>query len=227
MAIAQTELEFMREVLPFWGSLTQNQKERLEKSASAFTVKKGQSLHDGSQDCLGLILVKTGHLRAYILSETGKEITIYRLFERDICIFSAACMLKNITFDIYIEAECESRVLLIPTAVYNELNESALAVSSFTNQLISSRFSDVMWIMEQVLFTSFDRRLANFLLEQSAVDGSDTLHITQEAIANHLGSAREVVTRMLKYFQSEGMVTLFRGGVTISNRKKLEKLSEK
>ncbi|QEY34979.1 Crp/Fnr family transcriptional regulator [Caproiciproducens galactitolivorans] len=227
MAIAKTELEFMKEALPFWNALSQNQKERIEATASAFTVKKGQSLHDGSQDCLGLILVKSGHLRAYILSDTGKEITIYRLFERDACIFSAACMLKNITFDISIEAESESRVLLIPTAVYNELNESTLAVSGFTNQLISSRFSDVMWIMEQVLFTSFDRRLANFLLEQSAVEGSDTLHITQEAIANHLGSAREVVTRMLKYFQSEGMVSLFRGGVTISSRKKLEKLSEK
>lgn len=227
MAISPSELEFMREVLPFWDSLTPNQKERLEKTASAFTVKKGQSLHDGSLDCLGLILVKSGHLRAFILSETGKEITIYRLFERDICIFSASCMLKNITFEIYIEAECESRVLLIPTAVYNELNENTLAVSNFTNQLISARFSDVMWIMEQVLFTSFDRRLANFLLEQAAVDGSDTLHITQEVIANHLGSAREVVTRMLKYFQSEGMVTLFRGGVTIKDRKRLEKLTEK
>nr|WP_319489775.1 Crp/Fnr family transcriptional regulator [uncultured Caproiciproducens sp.] len=224
MAVTQTEFAFMKEAFPFWNSLTERQKNMLEQSAVSSVYEKGQRLHDGSQDCMGLIMVLSGHLRAFILSETGKEITIYRLLERDICIFSASCMLKNISFDIYIEAEQETRILLIPTAVYNELNQTSLAVSNFTSQLISSRFSDVMWVMEQVLFMSFDRRLANFLLEQSTIDGTDTLNMTHETIAKNMGSAREVITRMLKYFQSEGMVSLFRGGITITDRKKLEKL---
>ena len=91
---------------------------------------------------------------------------------------------------------------------------------------MASRFSDVMWVMEQVLFASFDQRLAIFLEAQSNVDGSDTLHMTQEEIARHLGSAREVVTRMLKYFQAEGIVELFRGGLTIIDRKKLHRLAQ-
>ncbi|MGX8701896.1 Crp/Fnr family transcriptional regulator [Caproiciproducens sp.] len=224
MAVTQKELAFMREAFPFWNQLTQRQQNLLEQSVSVSSYRKGQRLHDGAQDCMGLILVLSGHLRAFILSDTGKEITIYRLFERDICIFSASCMLKNISFDIYIEAAEDSRILLIPTAVYNELNQTCLAVSNFTSQLISSRFSDVMWVMEQVLFMSFDRRLANFLLEQSAIAGSSTFSITHETIAKNMGSAREVVTRMLKYFQSEGMVSLSRGGITITDPKKLEKL---
>ena len=224
MAVTKTELAFMKESFPFWNSLTERQKALLEQSAVCTSYGKGQRLHDGAQDCMGLILVMSGHLRAFILSDTGKEITIYRLFERDVCIFSASCMLKNISFDIYIEAEQDTRIILVPTAVYNELNQTALAVSNYTSQLISSRFSDVMWVMEQVLFMSFDRRLANFLLEQAAIAGGDTLNITHETIAKNMGSAREVVTRMLKYFQSEGMVSLFRGGITITDHKKLEKL---
>lgn len=224
MAVTKTELAFMKESFPFWNSLTERQKALLEQSAVCTSYGKGQRLHDGAQDCMGLILVMSGHLRAFILSDTGKEITIYRLFERDVCIFSASCMLKNISFDIYIEAEQDTRIILVPTAVYNELNQTALAVSNYTSQLISSRFSDVMWVMEQVLFMSFDRRLANFLLEQAVIAGSDTLNVTHETIAKNMGSAREVVTRMLKYFQNEGMVSLSRGGITITDHKKLEKL---
>ena len=224
MAITQAELAFMGESLPFWDHITQAQQTQLAQTVTMHTYAKGQSLHNGSLDCVGLILVKSGQIRAFILSEAGKEITLYRLFERDMCIFSASCMLKNINFDIYMEAEHDSCVLLIPTAVYNALNQSSLAVSNYTSQLISSRFSDVMWVMEQVLFTSFDKRLANFLLEQSVIDDSDTLSITHDVIAKHLGSAREVVTRMLQYFQNEGMVSLSRGGIALLDKNKLKQM---
>lgn len=224
MNITETELTFTRENFPFWKTLTKQQQKLLEQSVTLHDYLQGESLHNGAEKCTGLVLVKSGQIRAFILSDSGKEITLYRLLENDICIFSASCIMKNINFDIYLQAEQDSRILLIPTVVYKELNESCLAVSDFTNQLMSSRFSDVMWVMEQVLFMSFDRRLANFLLEQRAIDSSDTLNLTHEMIARHLGSAREVVTRMLKYFQNEGMVSLFRGGITITDKKKLEKL---
>ena len=224
MAVTKEELDFMEEALPFWNSLTQNQKDILQSSAISLSYSKGDKLHRGPHDCMGLILVKSGELRAYIISETGKEITLYRLFERDICILSASCMLKNINFDIYVEANHDSNIILIPTPVFDELNQNSLEVSRYTGELISSRFSDVMWVMEQVLFSSFDKRLASFLLEQSVADSSDIIHITHEEIAKNLGSAREVVTRMLKYFQNEGMVSLFRGGITITDKEKLKKL---
>lgn len=164
-------------------------------------------------------------MRAYIVSETGKEITLYRLLERDICIFSASCMLRNISFEIQVEAEKDTEAFLIPSSVYQDLLKKSIHVSDYTNQLMSSRFSDVMWIMEQVLFMSFDKRLALFLLEQSNIEGSNRLLITHETIAKHMGTAREVVTRMLKYFAAEGIVELFRGGILLKDTDKLTRMT--
>jgi len=99
-------------------------------------------------------------------------------------------------------------------------------VANYTNELMATRFSDVMWLIEQIMWKSLDKRVAAFLLEESAIENSDTLKITHEAIANHLGSHREVITRTLKYFQNEGMVKLSRGTVELADKTKLEELSE-
>ena len=222
----QLELAFLKDALPFWEKITEEQRALLQNAATGRFFREGESLHNGSADCIGLLLVKSGQIRVFIVSESGKEITLYHLFERDICIFSASCMMKNINFDVHVQAEKDSRIILIPTSVYDQLNKTSLPVSDYTNQLMSSRFSDVMWVMEQVLFMSFDQRLALFLLEQAAIDGTKALAITHETIAKHLGSAREVVTRMLKYFQNEGMVTLSRGAIAITDMAKLKKLAE-
>ena len=224
MPLSEQDLNFMKNALPFWDKLKKDEQEKILKEVSVVTYKSGTILHKGSLDCTGVMVIKRGQLRVYLISDLGKEITLYRLFERDICIFSAACMLKNINFEVYIESEKETTVFLIPTAIYKNLMQSSLAVSDYSNQLISSRFSDVMWMIEQVLFMSFDRRLALFLIEQSNIENSDTLKITQETIARNMGSAREVVTRMIKYFQEEGLVKSFRGGIQITDRKGLEKL---
>lgn len=216
----QEDLSYIRETLPFWDSLSDAQKQRLCGEITMRVFSKGSIIHGGKNDCAGLLLVRSGQVRAYIVSDAGKEITLYRLFDRDICIFSASCMMKNISFNVTVEAEKDTGVFMIPAAIYQELLNTSLAVSDYTNQLMSSRFSDVMWIMEQILFMSFDKRLAMFLLDQAAIEGSDKLTITHEMIAKHLGSAREVVTRMLKYFAAEGMVELFRGGILIKDRKK-------
>lgn len=225
MSLNQSDLLFLRQSLPFWSRLSEREKKLVESSSAVRSHPAGSSLHNGSADCSGLFVVKSGQVRTFILSDAGREITLFRLFERDICIFSASCMLKNIRFDVFIEAAQDSETILIPTAVYNELNHDSIAVSDYTNQLLSSRFSDVVWLLEQILFMSFDRRLAMFLLEESAISGGDLLTTTHEEIAKNMGTAREVVTRMLRYFQSEGLVRLSRGEIRILDRKKLEILS--
>ncbi len=217
---------FFADTLSFWKELRETQRDMLKQTMVLKQFVTGESMRSGSENCSGLFLIKSGQVRAYIVSENGKEITLYRLFDRDVCIFSASCMMKNIAFDVYIEVEKETLAYLIPIAVFRKLSEESLPVMAFTNQLMASRFTEVMWIMEQALFMSFDKRLANFLLEQSNIEGMDYLEITHERIANHLGTAREVVTRMLKYFQNEGMVALNRGAIEIINRKKLEQLAE-
>ena len=142
----------------------------------------------------------------------------------DICIFSASCVMQNIQFDITIEAEKDSVVWIIPPNVLKEIMEESAPMANYMNQIMAGRLSEVMWLMEQIMWKSFDKRLASFLLEESVVEENTVLKITHEKIANHLGTAREVVTRMLRYFQSEGMIRLTRGTVEIIDKKSLENL---
>ena len=214
------------EFFPFWGKLTQAQKGLLTDSAMFRKVPKGTVIHNGSMDCTGLLLICSGQLRAYILSEEGREVTIYRLFEQDLCLFSASCMMKSIQFDVTVEAEKDSEIYVIPAEIYKKVMEESAPVANYTNEVMATRFSDVMWLIEQIMWKSFDKRLAAFLLEEASIEGTNQLKLTHEIIANHLGTAREVVTRMLRYFQSEGMVKVSRGGVELTDPQKLESISE-
>ena len=210
--------------LPFWDKLTPDQQNHLAGLVEYRTVKKGTHIHDSSADCLGLVMVRSGQLRAYILSEDGREITISRLFDYDVSLLSASCVMPDMQFNVMIEAEKDTQFWSIPACLFKNLVDESLAVSNFSRNLLSSNFSELMWLMEQIMWKSFDKRLAAFLIEESAIEDSDNLKITHEKIANHMGTAREVVTRMLRYFQSEGMVKLTRGGIEIADRKKLENL---
>ena len=211
---------------PIWDKLTPAEQQTLSSAATLRKVPKGTVIHRGSLDCTGLLVIRKGQLRAYMLSDEGREITLYRLFDRDMCLFSASCMLSSIQFELTIETEKDSEFWVIPPKVFNDLMNQSVAVANYTNQLLSARFSDVMWLIEQIMWKSFDKRLATFLLEESALEETNSLKITHEKIANHLGTAREVVTRMLRYFQSEGMVSLTRGTVELTDPKKLSRLSE-
>ncbi len=212
---------------PVWDKLTPAQQLIISGAITERKVKKGTMVHNGSADCIGFLLVKSGQLRAYMLSEEGREITLFRLFEMDMCLFSASCMLQDIQFDINIEAEKETTFWVIPPEIYKSLMEESLALSNYTNQLLSSHFSEVMWLLEQIMWKSMDKRLADFLLEECSLEGTTKLAITHEGIGNHLGTAREVVTRMLRYFQGEGLVKLSRGMVEITDTKLLEEYAER
>ena len=216
----------LKDYFPVWDRLTVPQQEILSQSVVRRMFSKGAIIHSGEADCIGILLVRSGQLRAYNLSSEGRELTISRLFERDICLFSAACMMNSFQCDVFISAEKDSEVWAIPPRVYKAVMEQSAPLANYTNELMASRCSDVMWVMEQVMWKRQDQRVAAFLLEEAAIEGTDQLKITHENIANHLGAHREVVTRMLRYFQSEGMVKLTRGGIEIVNPGKLRELSE-
>lgn len=215
--MTQWERTYMQvgEYLPFWSQLTPRQQQELSESSSFRHYAKGAVLHRGSDDCVGLIIVASGQLRVYTTSEEGKEITLYRLLKRDLCLFSASCAFQNIQFEVSVSAESDSGVYHIPAAVYQRFTKESLAVANYTNDLMASRFSDVMWLLDQILSKRLDGRLAAFLLEESEAVGSHELHLTHEQIARHLGTMREVVTRMLRYFQSEGWIKLSRGSIVL------------
>lgn len=214
-----------QDYFPIWEKLEPAQQNRLLDSLIARKVEKGTVIHNGSMDCTGLLVVESGQLRAYILSDEGREITLYRLFDRDICLLSASCMIRSIRFDVTVVAEKDTRLWIIPAEVYKGVMESSAPTANFTNELMATRFTDVMWLIEQIMWKSLDKRLAAFLLEEAAIEGSNELKITHEAIANHMGSHREVITRMLRYFQGEGLVRLSRGMVAILDEERLKSLA--
>ena len=219
-------MEFQR-LCPIWDKLTPAQQQLVGSTIVPKTLGKSAVLHDGSADCAGLVLIKSGQLRAYILSEDGREITLYRLLDHDICLFSASCVMRSVQFEIMISAEKESEVFILPPYIFKKIMEESAPLANYINELMATRFSEVMWLIEQIMWKSVDKRLANFLLEESSLEDSDVLKLTHEAIANHLGTAREVITRMLRYFQNEGYVKLTRGTVEIADRDALENLTEK
>ena len=214
---------FFQKAFPFWDKITEDEQKIILDNSSLQKFSAGENIHD-STECTGILVIKSGLVRVYMLSSEGKEITLYKLNPYEVCVLSASCILTNINFDIFIDAEKESEVYLINPHKYKEIKDKNIVVERFTSSIINQSFPDAMWIMEQIVFMSFDKRLAIFLLEQSLSSKTDILNLTHDYIAKNMGTAREVVSRMLKYFQTEGIVSLSRGTITISDKNKLKKL---
>ena len=222
---ARKLISLFETTFPFWNTLDAQDRETLLRSSHRVRFEKGTNIHDGGE-CTGVILIKSGALRLYLLSEEGKEVTLYRLFPGDVCVLSASCVLSAITFDVFVDSEEESECVVVGGCAYEAISAKYKDVKIFTYETALSRFSDVMWVMQQILFMSMDKRLAIFLLDEASKTGSDTVRLTHEQIARYMGSAREVVTRMLKYFASEGMISASRAeGIRLLDKKRLRALT--
>ena len=202
--------------LPFWEKLGKAEQEKLEGCAKKQTFKKGTLVAGEHRECTGILVVTKGQLRVFVLSEEGKEITLFRLLERDFCLFAASCTMNGLTFDVMIEAMEETEVYRIPPEVYKQLREQSLAISNYTSEVMASRFSDVMWLLDQILNKRLDSRLAALLLEESSL----------AELGNHLGSPREVITRMLRHFQKEQLIGMSRGKIELLDTERLTALAE-
>ncbi|MFA9376179.1 MAG: Crp/Fnr family transcriptional regulator [Lachnotalea sp.] len=222
--LEKNDLIFVKSRLTFWDKLNDSEKSLVETNTTKVCYYKGSKLHSTSNECLGVLLIRSGELRVYILSEDGRDITLYRISAGDVCVLSASCILNSITFDVEIDAEMQTEAFLINIGAFSKLSEQNVYVENFAYKNTMERFSDVMWSMEQILFMRFDKRLAIFLLDEIAKTNSSELSITQEQIAKYVGSAREVVSRMLKVFQSQGILEQSRGSIHIMNKEKLKEL---
>ena len=216
--------QLLAQTFPFWERMSDYDKDTFCRSSLDVKFKKGATIHDGNE-CTGIIIVRTGCLRLYILSDEGKEITLYRLFPGDMCMLSASCVLNAITFDVFVDCEESSQCIVVGGCAYESLSERMAEAKIFALEVALGRFSDVMWIMQQILFMKMDKRLAIFLLDEVAKSGGDTVTLTHEQIAKYMGSAREVVSRMLKTFASEGLVEVSRRGIRLLDKKRLRELS--
>ena len=216
--------KFYETYFPFWSVLAEADKQLLCENTAEKHFARSQPVHD-NMGCTGLFIVRSGRLRLYMLSEDGKEITLYRLSPGDICMLSASCVLQSVTFDVYVDAEEASDCYHISASAFGDVSNRYLEVKNYALETAVSRFSDVMWIMQQIVFMSMDKRLAIFLLDEISKNESDSIKLTHEQIARYMGSAREVVTRMLKYFASEGIVEVSRKGIAVLDKQKLRALT--
>ncbi len=212
------------ENLSFWSHLTQRQRETLAGASRLIQYPAGAVIRGVDRDCLGILLIQEGMLRISLLSEAGREATIARIPAGEVCVLSAACSMSAITFEVQIQAEQETKALVIPVQVVSALMKESLYVENYVYKAAAQRFSDVIRGVEQMLFFTLEQRVAAYLVEESARLDTDTLQVTQEQLAQAIGSAREAVTRTLKKLSGMGLVELFRGGVRVVDRKRLHGL---
>ena len=217
--------KIFEQAFPCFADMPEEEKKIIRNNTFDILYKKGTNIHDGNE-CTGVILIESGSLRVYMLSEEGKEITLYRLYAGDMCMLSASCVLDSITFDVFVDAEEDSKCKVVAGCAFAEVADRVPPLKIFSQETALARFSEVMWVMQQIMFMSFDKRLAIFLLDEVAKNGAEEIKLTHEQIAKYMASAREVVSRMLKYFQTEGVVELFRGGIRIINKAKLREIAK-
>ncbi len=223
-------MEDIRETLglfPFWDKLSEYEKMLLEENAAIREFRKGDIITSIDGSCLGAFLIMSGSVRAYLLSEEGREITLFRMHRNDICVLSTSCVIRQITFETQLVADVGCRLLIINVPTFERLIENNIYVRCFTYETVIRRFSEVMWSMQQILFKRFDARLAGFLISEYERTGRTELKMTHEEIAQQVSSAREVVARMLKNFAADGLVLLSRGSIVLNDVEGLRRLCAK
>lgn len=208
-------------IYPFWDKLTPDEKDDVRQACYTEKYEKGMLMHRAEENCKGLMSVLSGQLRTYMLSDEGREVTLYRIYDGEICVLSASCLMDSIVFPVMIEATETTEVLVLPSVCLSRIVKENPYVEAYLYRTATEKFSEVMWTMQQILFHRIDQRVAHFLLEEMEHQKQTELVITHDEIARYIGSAREVVTKVLKYFAGEQIVALSRGKIQILDVDKL------
>lgn len=209
---------------PFWEHLTKIQKELLLREARIVRYQAGNSIYSSVRECLGAVFILEGIMRTYLLSDEGKEVTMYRLCEGDCCVLAASCILSAITFDVEIEAQTDCVALVIPAGLLAAVSRENVYMDNFMYKETAKRFSDVVEALQQMIFLSLTQRVVSFLLDESSKSGSSTITMTHEEIAKIIGSAREAVSRTLKQLAKNGCIALNRGEIILKKKEELYRL---
>lgn len=212
--------------IPFWRNLLYEEKTQLLSGAVLRIYKKDSYIYGMIDACLGMIYVQKGSIRVYITNEEGREITLFHIGSGECCIMSASCVIAGISLDVQLFVEEETEIIAIHSGMVQKLMDSNIYVKCFAYELATKRFSDVVWVMQEILFARFDARMARFLLAIYEKTGEKKIEMTQEAIAKEVNSAREVVARMLKQFASDELIELTRGAILIKDFEGLKKIIE-
>lgn len=210
--------------LPYWDKLTETQKDFIARNTVVVSYRKGEYLKDGNTSCLGMVHVLSGSIRILMLSKEGREVTLFRLAPGDSCVFSASCVLSQISFETQMVATENTSILLVNSGAYARLMEENMDVKCFSYELAIERASGVIWVLQQIIFAKFDERLADFLIKTCEKAGKSEITMTKEAIAQEVNTAREVVSRMLKQFESDGLISMNQKTITVIDMEGLKKI---
>lgn len=216
----------MGATLGYWHKISEEERKEILQGITSVRYKAGDRVHHAAEDCIGMLLVVSGELRTYILSDNGKELTLFRQGKSGVCVLTASCVLNSITFDVLVDAETDCELLLIHAVTLSKLHAQNPLIENFALKIAADKFSAVVSAMESMLFMTFEQRLATFLIAEIENNNSETVHLTHEQIAKYIGSAREVVSRELKQWEKAGIVTLFRGGVDIKDDGALRSMAQ-
>ena len=226
------KMQLLKE-LPFWNDLSEKEQESTAGYAQIRSYKTGNIIHSADHECLGMIRIISGSIRTFVVSEEGREITLYNLKSGDTDVLSASCVVNQITFEAQLVAERDCELMVIPALWLSELKEKNLAVRCVIFEKLTERFSDVMQVIQKILFMRIDQRVAGYLVSATAPAAGNAgkscrkedppvIMATHEQIAGEINSSREVVSRMLKQFEKEGLICLGRGQIRILDRAALE-----
>ena len=210
--------------IPFWPNLSSEEKAIISQRTVTKKFSKNQLISNNSSECLGIILILSGGIRVSLISDEGREVTLYRAHENEFCISTASCVIHQLTFEAIVTAEKDTTVLVIPSSVCARLIENNVYVRAFAFEKETERFSQAIRAIQHMLFKKFDQRLASYLISAYEQSGNDEIKKTQEEIARDVNSAREVVARMLHEFSSKGLVEIKRGDIKLLNVEGLKRL---
>ncbi|MGI6622691.1 MAG: Crp/Fnr family transcriptional regulator [Clostridiaceae bacterium] len=183
-------------------------------------LESGMILLDESRECTGVILVLSGTIRIYKLSEEGKEITLYRISRGETCVLTVACLMGtgDIPFPVAASAEQPSEIIFIPIELFKKFFYESPSIQKFFFSSMSAKFYSVLGLVENITFKRTSDRLMDYIISKTA-GGAYPLYATHENIASDLGTAREVVSRLLKDMESKGIVSLSRGKIVFDPSK--------
>jgi len=221
----ESPLEERVRAFPFFEGLSQPGRKTLLTSLQTMSVDDGLQLLDEGALCQALLLVERGSIRVYKMSPAGREITLYQVEPGESCVLGTSCVVNDLRYPAHAVSAKRTDALAVPADIFRTLYNEEPSVRTFVMDLFSQRLSDLMLLVEEVAFRRMDERLAAFLVEKSRLtpDLLQPIEMSHEEIASHLGTAREVVSRMLQQFVDEGLVRLERKRVIIQNCKELMK----
>lgn len=203
-----TRLEPFRELSPEARALLARGLVINSSGVTAPVLYKGQVVS-------GCYLVLSGKLRVFTIAPNGAEATLYFIDPGEICVLALNCLFNDLLYPAWVQAEAVTEIAMIPGAVYRKLFESERAIQNLTVQSLSGLVYRLMAELEHVHASNHRERLAQFMMLHASGDG--VLRMTQQQIARHLGTTREVIARLLRDFVAKGMVESQRGAIVIRN----------